>query len=517
MHLINCEHPIRIERHGEVNYVPCGKCSYCRTNRAIGWTERLRLEMQTHKYCIFGTLTYADMFVPKMYFDTEQRAFIVPDGDTLSSNFFSDVDSGLYVYYPYMNSRELSYVLNRQKRDGYIPYLRKSDAQLFFKRVRRRIAYHFARPLIKENPQNEQQIKKELRISYTLCGEYGESVYRSHFHFILMFDSPQLAEEMRKILRSCWQFGNCRFRWVSDEHAAKYVAKYVNGLYNLPSCYQTKEFCPFLLVSKADPVGIGKINQKEIQRIFNEQSPFMLIEDASKGGSKECPLWRFLANRLFPTFSGYMYLPDWLRVRLLSFASSAPTLEGFYGLVNKFMLECPNSSMAEYFRLRFKHNEFASNDYDVIRDYYTFGYDTCSTYRPQLKDSALNGLYYAAKRIAYNMDKFNVPSIADYVAIINNYHHNVEQYKLANQMEFERIYLSKHPDEHYLIDLSTNRKIACMTADVAPVLNKIQSDIEHSSKNRRKNEYLAAHPEYSYIKTYDDFSEGLVGDNPFIL
>ena len=516
MHLINCEHPVRIERYGEVNYVPCGKCSYCRNNRAIGWTERLRLEMQTHKYCIFGTLTYADMFVPKMFFDAEQRAFIVPDGDTLTDNFFSDIDSGLYVYYPYMNSKELSYVMSRQKRDGYIPYLRKSDAQLYFKRVRRRIDYHVARPLIKINPENEQKIKKELRISYAICGEYGESVYRSHFHFIIMFDSAELAKKMRQILRSCWQFGNCRFRWVSDEHAAKYVAKYVNGLYNLPSCYKVKEFRPFLLVSKADPIGIGKIDKKEIQRIFYERSPTMRVEDVAKGQYKERPLWRFLANRLFPSFSGYLYLPNWLRVRLLNFATSAPTIEGFYGLVNKFMLECPNSSMAEYFRLRFKHNEFAPNDYDVISEYYNYGHDIRSTYQPQLKDSALNTLYYAAKRIEYNMVLFNVPSIAAYVEIINNYHHNVEQYKLANQMEFERKYIVKHPDEHYLIDLSSNRKLACLTADVAPVLNKIQSDIEHSSKNRRKYEYLAAHPEYCYIKTYDDFSEGFVGNNPSI-
>lgn len=46
---------------------PCGQCLKCRITKRQEWTFRILLEMRSHKYSYFVTLTYADEYLPNRY------------------------------------------------------------------------------------------------------------------------------------------------------------------------------------------------------------------------------------------------------------------------------------------------------------------------------------------------------------------------------------------------------------------------------------------------------------------
>ena len=104
---------------------PCGQCLACRINRRRVWTNRLLLESLDHEHNSFITLTYADEFLP-----------ISPTKP--------------------------------------VPTLCKRDAQLFLKRLRKRLTFP---------------------IRYYLCGEYGGLNGRPHYHAIL-FGFPAAYAEL---------------------------------------------------------------------------------------------------------------------------------------------------------------------------------------------------------------------------------------------------------------------------------------------------------------------------------
>jgi hypothetical protein len=63
---MNCFSPILIKnkKTNSMQYVPCGKCLGCQTNRRNEWSLRLRLEHKEHYKSSFVTLTYNDENIP---------------------------------------------------------------------------------------------------------------------------------------------------------------------------------------------------------------------------------------------------------------------------------------------------------------------------------------------------------------------------------------------------------------------------------------------------------------------
>lgn len=500
MHLINCLHPVKIERNGVIDYVPCGTCEYCRFVRNTSMSERIRLEMQSHKYCIFFTLTYADLFLPKMLYNDDLKGFYVPDDDldTISSNCH---EHGLFFYYPWLDKRTRRYMSLKMKQDGFIPRLSRGDVQNFVKRFRRYIDYHFCKGLSKYE-------KQKFQVLYAICGEYGPSVYRPHMHGVFMFDSPIIAKHIKEILHSSWSFGSSSYRWSSDANSGRYVAQYINCDADLPSCFKFRDVRPFLLVSKTHPLGFGKINEAAVQKVVDTCSPTISLFDDHKGCDIELPLFNALEHRLFPQFSGYRYLPTYVRHRLVKLAIAFPTYERFLYNCQGRLEDYSNSLLNDYFSVKIKHHETRASKTTI---------DSDVTPRVVL-DSALYSLYLAAKRIEKNCIKYGVSSLDKYLDKIDTYIDNKEKYQLALQMDFENNYLSKHPSEFTYLDKFNLCAEKFQTFDVVNTLNMITDNRLHQHKNKRKNEYLAKHPEYSYLRKYDEFSQGLVGliDEDFI-
>lgn len=104
--------------------LPCRSCIGCQIDRSREWANRLLMELEYHDSAYFVTLTYDEFHVP--------------------TSFYPDLSTG-----------EAIPVLT----------LRKKDVQAWMKRLR----FKFSND----------------RIRYYVCGEYGPSTYRPHYHCIL--------------------------------------------------------------------------------------------------------------------------------------------------------------------------------------------------------------------------------------------------------------------------------------------------------------------------------------------
>ena len=153
--------------------IPCGQCIECRLNSAREWSLRCGLECQAHPFrSWFLTLTYDDAHIPLI------EGLDPHTGDA-----------------------------------GLIQNLSKRDCQLFFKRLR----------------------SDGFSFRYFLCGEYGETTFRPHYH-ALFFDCDFPDKKLYTVvsgtnfyrsayLERFWQNGQVLFSYVFDE-AVNYVCRY---------------------------------------------------------------------------------------------------------------------------------------------------------------------------------------------------------------------------------------------------------------------------------------------------
>lgn len=492
MNLTSCINPREIVLNGEKRKVPCGKCEYCKYVRSLARSQRLSYEIQSHKFGIFGTLTYADMFLPKMIYDNNNKGFVVPD-HLVGSDVFALEDSGNFIPFPFMSKRVESFVHDRMEKFGYIPYLRKSDVQKFMKRLR----INLKRILKYDKSENEK-----FQITYACCGEYGPTTFRPHFHFILLFDCEAISKVIFKVIHKSWPFGSSKSRWLGSEENGGYISKYLNSNYRLPSLFKVRNICPFFVVSKSHPLGLYSVSQKEIQRLLVTKSPTISVFDARKGKSTDLPLWPVLENWFFPKFSGFSCVSRIGKLRLLGFALKSKYFEEF-------------KSEALTYRDDNLKKVFRSPDswrYDSeILDYFDMYLKDVSCLDP-LKQfcNCLKSIFYCANRIKKNMHLYCINSLNEYLDIIEEYYFNKEQYKLSLQMQFEDNFMSSGGSLESLryLDLSCFNDDLFNEPSFKKVLDKMTSDIEHSHKNKRKNNYLALHPEYMISTSSDYFREG---------
>lgn len=148
--------------------VPCGKCSVCIMQKRSQIKSRLILEQYSHGDTppLFLTLTYAPQFLP---------------------------DDGVCV----------------------------SDVQLFMKRLRSFIDYHY---------------HSSFKFRYVCFSEYSPEKGRAHYHLLLFgikFGSPRDVLKFESDIADCWQKGFVYAR-VCDYGCFNYVSKYVCKGSNVP-------------------------------------------------------------------------------------------------------------------------------------------------------------------------------------------------------------------------------------------------------------------------------------------
>ena len=396
MRIISCLHPKRIINPytHEKQVVACGKCAACLNSKSFSWVNRLNVETNCWKYCVFFTLTYNNENIPTLinygdYFcDYDLKHIRKPmDMPVLhKSDFESKVDD--------KRAFELFWRTNYS-----IHYASKYDAQCFVKNIR--IKLH--RLHEKENSSENSQIR------YYIVSEYGPEHRRPHFHGLFWFNSALTAKEIQCLISETWKFGfvNSSF---PERSASSYVASYLMCTAHLPEIYSVCKFLrPFILCSKQPPIGTLAVKNETIQEIFHSCSPEMLVRNPSRGNYVYVPLLRYYKDKLFPRIRSFDKFNDRDRIAL-------------YG-ISKVIPQQNACSFVEYCR----------SHYDGLSSYLRAFIDDCDSQNPY-SDYALVNLYYISCRVLTQCEVFGV-SLKEYVEHIVRFYSNVELLKLHNQYE----------------------------------------------------------------------------------
>lgn len=151
-----CLHPKKIVNPyiNESMVVPCGHCQACTLAKNSRYAFQCDLESYTAKHTLFITLTYANRYIPRATFvDSLERPF---------GNDLVDKETGEILGPSDMKQEDIDRLLNKFYLFGDVPYLRKTDLQLFFKRLR----YYVSKQCPSE------------KVRYFAVGEYGPVHFR---------------------------------------------------------------------------------------------------------------------------------------------------------------------------------------------------------------------------------------------------------------------------------------------------------------------------------------------------
>lgn len=206
--------------------IPCGRCIGCRLSHSKQWADRAVLELQYHKYNYFLTLTYDDDHIP-------ENEFVFPDTGEIGSSLT----------------------------------LKKEDLQKFWKRLRKELD------------------KKDEKIRYLACGEYGDNTLRPHYHAIVFgLNIPDLDFYSTtsngdylytsKWLNDIWKNGQVwigQASWESIAYVSRYVTKKLYGAE--ADYYSTFNLVPEFLVCSRKP-GIGRAYYEDHKNDLFEKSRY---------------------------------------------------------------------------------------------------------------------------------------------------------------------------------------------------------------------------------------------------
>lgn len=285
----HCLHPRPVYNKyiGQMVAAPCGKCSVCLSERALRWTNRLKLECQRHKYSLFFTLTYSDDYLPKVNPYT-----VVSGSSTYEASLRESAD---YIAFC----------------GNDVPCVNMSDFSAFIKRVRARLVYKFP------------ELKHERFLRYFVTSEYGPTTFRPHFHGFLWFDSPDVYKAIKEVVYKSWPsastystssafFRRNRFRFVGGQ-AAAYVANYINSLSFLPSILKERPFRVYHCQSICNPVGSFDVSEQQIKRLAFGVCDKIAVVQPDYSKIVEVSLWPSAESRWFPRFAGFHRFTDGVR------------------------------------------------------------------------------------------------------------------------------------------------------------------------------------------------------------
>ncbi len=237
--MTDCLHPRFIQTSSGVRKVPCGKCESCLNKKGIRNACYIDLEHLSCGYAMFGTLTYANFFLPivRVDYDEETATYfcnpynrrIIEDTGGCSLCSFKSSEFNGY------DDSVWDTISSRTKLPRcFVPVIYVRDYQLYQKR--------FKQYLIRNLNILPEHVEK---IRYYYCGEYGTKHYRPHFHFLLFISSDIerfiTPECLREAVCASWSYGRIDFQ-RSKGKTSSYVAEYLNGNSSLTSFHRLHEF-----------------------------------------------------------------------------------------------------------------------------------------------------------------------------------------------------------------------------------------------------------------------------------
>ena len=340
----NCLNPRKVYNpslHGWM-YCSCDKCTACLNQKATILSNRVRAEIEQHKYSVFFTLTYDNEYLPKyeVFEDSNnviqyrpiERLVDDSSSDMLSSSCPLNHYSNYEKIYTFDESTPVPTIENYENL-YHFGVVSKKDVQNFLKRLRWRIS------------KIPNITKDESKIRYYLSSEYGPSTYRPHYHGILFFDSKKILDKIKSLIVMSWgkferqQGERNRFKFrpfarpsltsdyikLCDPNTAYYVASYVAGNANLPKVLQLRETKPFHVQSKNPVIGSYKVDKQEILENIKRgtYTTTKQVFDDKTGQFNDVivPLSETSLSSIFRKCVGYSNLTNDVKQQLYSFYS----------------------------------------------------------------------------------------------------------------------------------------------------------------------------------------------------
>lgn len=331
-----CFNPVRVVGQDGINFYPCGKCAACRKSYHSLWRNKLLLEMQRpNTYTLAITLTYDNKHLPLVYYDSDgtilnisrtkfNKNFRSPRNHSSgklsyrkfknynrvydSNNFFSrfpdhQFDTVNPVDCPHWVSSRHGDSVCYDTSNSFAICLRQ-DVQDFVKRLRN---------ILNRSPK---VYGYNTSFSYFICSEYGPKTFRPHFHGLLFFHDPYVAQLCNdSFILKAWS--KCDTSRLSEHRqissfvnsktaSAAYVSKYVTCDSPLPSVLTRPCFRPFHLQSSRPAIGslslelndmVDKVTKGDILHHTSYYD-----KEASEFVSIDMPYPSSLWSRLFPKF-----------------------------------------------------------------------------------------------------------------------------------------------------------------------------------------------------------------------
>lgn len=266
--------------------VPCGKCQACILAKNSRYAFQCDLESYSSMYTVFVTLTYAPNYLPiatPVSHPVDSSDFF---SGVLSSYSLVDFDTGEDLGEFEMPVDKLELLQQKFNLCGSIPYLRKTDLQLFLKRFR----YYVTKRFPKE------------KVRYYAVGEYGPVHFRPHYHLLLFLNSKEALQICSEAVSKAWTFGRVDCQ-VSEGKCSSYVAGYVNSSVLIPEVLKMRSVCPFCLHSQR--LGQGFL-QGERKKVYSfTPRDFIKRSLVVNGKYKEFDIWRSAYSYFYPKCRGY--------------------------------------------------------------------------------------------------------------------------------------------------------------------------------------------------------------------
>ena len=476
--VVRCFSPRRIVNPytHESMVVPCGHCRACalqRSNHLALWCD---LESQSHKYCMFVTLTFANRFIPRaQILDSIERPFghdlVTSDGEILGPCDIaqSEIDAFLKKVYLF----------------GYVPYLDKSYLQKFLKRFR----YYVSKT-------------SKAKVRYFACGEYGPVHFRPHYHLLLWFDDDAILQVCEQAVLQAWPFGRCDVQ-LSKGSCSNYVAGYVNSSCALPKVLTARAVRPFVTHSARLGYQVLQSQRKEIYECSARD--FVKTSLLVNGKYREFSLWRAFYSYYFPKCKGYTDKSSY--ARLQSYRIYDIARQAFPEFDTPAKLARQVCSCAYYFGV----NPSTFQD-KATRDVITYFYD----YEACQQTDMSSDVFQKWVQRVYNelllsrhflYDLIGTPTIASCKSMLKrieefyvqlDYYHLTEFYETQNQFYLSNMYgsddLMSISDDNslsffpYFYDnvnysLSDYKATACYSLMMSEVMSEASKRMKHKVLN----------------------------------
>lgn len=482
MGVVSCLNPrvVRNRYTGELISVPCGKCPSCLTRSSALWTARLREESACHTYTLFGTLTYDDAHLPCVSLSDVST-------DRLPDFYKAVSESSDYIKFCH----------------GKIPCLNVKDVQDFFKKLRSKIAYHYG-------------YDAKYKIRYFVCGEYGPTTFRPHYHYLLWFDAVELLSTIKRYIFEAWKSNTShktlsrflernKHRFVAGK-AERYVAGYLNKSAGLPSILLQKPFRPWHVQSSAPPVGTIRVLKDAMERFVFGDALQVTLSRLSSLETVSVSLWRGLENRLFPKCIGFSCLTTGDRRTLytISRSSDGRPFEGFAEFYDVFLSEwqasyptaellvklCLHDSQGDVFTEEFRRS--LKSVFNLSRRFYA----VCEslTITPDYYLSRIEA-YYSRKERAALINQLKIEE-----RLSNNFDGKLQYYPFAIDTLFGENLRKLRSYEDYIKQFGLDSDnfalyLPCYLKEFEVKKNLCTKVLEDTHKVRIKKDYVANHPE----------------------